>query len=400
MIDINSIFLISSILLTVGLVINFIYLVVKYQKDKMLPIVNISEKELLDKHGAIICSCILQKRNFKPRDIIAVLVSLIQKDEISIELKRTSIDGEITNEYCLKRTSKNTELSEMEQGVIDIFFSNTDRCVLNYDIKKISRKLDTASLIRKSNKALENLGVNAVKLPSKVKFRNNLFFILVCIFFILHIVYNFDKATFFEDIKINFKYWVIIVIKIDAIVILGAILTKLLTLVVERFINKKFQRKIELNDEVILEIFAKFLLTNCIILIFLMFAGNNSFFIADILLMDVAMVLMVCDEMFTGHSIRLRKEYISLKNFEERLETKEIIEYFHIDKLELLKQYIPFLVACNFKKVNMLEYVEKIISVSLDENEKEKYKSIFQLISFEDNSLNDFYFSKSFDGKK
>lgn len=396
MVDINIVFLVSAILLSVALVINLIYLVIKYQKDKMLPIVGISEKELLDKHGAIICSCILQKREFMPRDIIATLVELVQKDEISIEIKKNSENGKIINEYTLRKTGNSELLSDLEQSVIKILFNDSNECILNYEVKKIKRKLETSNLVKRVNKKLEDLGVNAVKVPKKERLRNNVFFVLVCVFFIIHLIATFNGETFFQDFKQNFVRWIIILIKIDALVIFGSMLIKMFTLVVERLSNKEFKRKITLTDDILLNVFAKFVISNFIILILLIFAGDNTAFIADIFLIDIAMVIMVSDEMFISHSSKLVKDYISLKNFEQKLETNEIIEYFHVDKLELLKQYIPFLVASSFKKISMLDYVDKLQKVSMDKNEKEKYLNLEKLLAFEEDSINEYYFSKSF----
>lgn len=396
MIDINNIFLLSSIILSVALVIDYIYMVIKYQRDRRLPIININEKDLLDKHGAIICSCILEKRGLMPRDIIACLVELIQKDEISISVNKTSENGKIMNLYRLKKIGSEKELTDIQKSVINILFNNSNECTLNSEISGVKRKLETKSLIRLVDKKLEDLGANTVKVPAKVKNINNVFFVCVCIFFIIHLIVAFKGDTFFSDFKLNFINWVIIVIKIDALVILGTMLIKMCTLLFERITNKEFKHKIEVTDAMLINIFTKFLIANIIVLVLLMFAGSNLTFIADILLMDISMVIMVSDEMFSSHGIKILKDYMSLKNFEEKLETKDIIYYYHEDKLEVLKSYIPFLIACNLKKANAVEFVEKIAGVSKDNTEKEKYNNIYNLILFEEDSLNNFYFSKDF----
>ena len=392
-------FLISSIALSIILVINLIYLVVKYQKEKMLPICIINEKELLDKHGPIICSCILQKREMLPRDIIAVLIGLVQKDLISIEIKKNSIGGKIINEYKLRKVGDFSNISDVEQSVVNIIFKESNECILNTEVTKIKRRIETVNLVKKVNSELEQKGVNAVKVPKKVKIVNNLFFVFVCIFFIIHLIYNFKAEGFFTNLKINLINWIIVVIKIDALVILGTVLIKILTLVFERISNKNIKHKIEITDAILINIFVKFLILNCIILVFLLFAGNNMNFIADILLMDIAMVILVADELFSTHSIKLKKEYISLKNFEERLQTNEMIEYFNLEKMEIIKESIPFLVASNIKNVSVIEYLEKLVTASLDNNEKEKYNNIIKLVKFEEDTINQYYFSKKFKEK-
>ncbi len=394
--NINNLFLVSSIILSVALVINFIYMIVKYQKDRMLPIINIGEKELLDKHGSIICSCILQKRGLMPRDIIATLVELIEKDEISISLNKTSENGKIINVYRLNKIGNGKELSDIESSVIKILFNDSNECTLNSEISMIKRRLETKSLIKMIDKKLEDIGANSVKVPSNIKVMNNIYFIFVCIFFIIHLIATFNSVTFFRDFKQNIMNWIIIVIKIDALVILGTMLIRMLFLVVERIKNNKFKHKIDITDKILLNIFSKFLIANCIVLILLMFAGNNMVFVFDILLMDIAMVIMVSDETFSSHSTKIIKDYISLKNFEEKLETKEILEHFHIDKIDTLKSYISFLIACNLKEANMVEFVQKVVEVSSDKAEKEKYNNILHLISFNEDNINNYFFSKDF----
>ena len=390
---IENIFLYSSIFLSTILLINFLFMIIKYHKEKMLPICLIDEQQLLKKHGPIICSCILQKRNFKPRDIIATLVGLIQKDVISIELRRTSEEGSIINEYHLKMLENDVELDEIEQQVLSIFFKGEPDCVINAVVRKAKRQIETVRLEKFVNNKLEEIGANVVKVPKKVQIVNNLFFILVCIFFVIHVINSFESVNFFENLKINLKNWFVIVIKLDALVILGTILIKLLVLLADRIKDRAVPTEIELSDGIILKIFIKFVIANFIILILLMFAGTDLRFIADIILFDLAMVVMVTDEMFSLHSSKIKKEYMSLMKFKEKLETNEIIEYFNIDKVEILKSYIPFLLACNLKKANAIEYTEKFVNTCMDEKEKKKYEDILELIQFDESIINQFYFS-------
>ncbi|MBR1884339.1 MAG: DUF2207 domain-containing protein [Clostridia bacterium] len=391
--ELNIFFILSAVVLSVILLVNFLILLFKYNKEKYVPIITVPGEELLKKHGPIICSCILQKRGLMPRDIIGTLVGLVQKDIVDINIKRTSEDGEIINIYTLNILNPDfSSLSEEEENVLSIVFNGKNQVVLNDEVSKIDGRC--AILKRRIKGRLEMLGANTVKVPKKNKIIDNFFFILVCIFFVLHLFSEFDAESFFKDFGVNIANWCVWVIKIDALLILFTMLVRMIILVFERIKCKVNKTKIEMTDSITVNVFAKFIFSNAIVLLLLIFAGSNLGFIADIVLFDIAMLVMITDDLFVAHSPRLNKDYLSLKEFEVNLSSKAIIDFFTPEKEELLKYYIPFIVCSNIKGAEPYDYVKKLADITvLDKKENDKYNKILKLVSFNEQKIAKFYFS-------
>ena len=388
--DINFIFTCSAAFLSALLVINYIVLVKKYNKDKMLPIKTTSEEELLKKYGAVISACIIQKRGASSKDIIAIIVSLIQRNIISISSKRITKNGTIINSYTLKYVKKDEALDDFEKEVVDILFREDDVCNLNIALEKHEK----FNIIKESiNKKLKLLGVNGLKVPKKNQIINTVFFVFVCIFFILHIVYNFDKSISFSDIFSNFNYWAIMIIKIDSLLILLVTFIKIFSMIMERLKTKNNFYKIVFTDKLIINIFLNFILSNVIVLLFLVFIPSNIYFVFDIFLFDISMVVMVTDELLVSHSPRMNKDYISLKKFESTLKEGGIFEFFTPDSAVKLEKCIPLVIALDEKDINIVEYMKKMVEISLDENEIKKYKILRDLVKFKEPEIRKFYYN-------
>lgn len=389
MIDINLIFTGSAVIISALLVINYVFLIKKYNKNKILPIKTTSEKELMEKYGGVLSACIIEKRGYLPRDIIAIIIKLIQNDIIDIKSKRVTQNGKIVNCYTLTYINKDEKLNEIDKKVIDILFKDDDKCILN---TTLNNKNKFEEVKKKINENLKSIGANGIKVPKKTQIMNTVFFALVCIFVILHLIYNFDSKISFTSIINNLKYWFVMLIKIDALFILSISLIKILSMLNERLKSKNNFYKIEFSDKLLINIFFNFFISNMIMLVFLSFVGSNLYFIPDIILFDFAMILMVTDELLVSHSPRMNKDYISLKKFESTLKSNGIFDNFTPDNALMLKSYIPLVISLNNKDISAIEYIQKMIDISLDEDEIKKYKIIKDIFKLREPEIRKIYY--------
>ena len=90
----------------IALSIYWIVLLVLFEKEDTIDYTyeNIDDTETLKKYNPLIAGCIVDNRQVLPRDIMAVVLNLIQKDYIKMEMvPNKDTDGE---NYIYKKTKR------------------------------------------------------------------------------------------------------------------------------------------------------------------------------------------------------------------------------------------------------------------------------------------------------
>lgn len=96
----------------------FIYwmiLILIFEKERKSIIFHINENELFEKYNPMVAGCIEGSRGILARDIIAVILNLINKKNINLEFQYRSYGKEIYTYYIKKNPEKENEMDDIER---------------------------------------------------------------------------------------------------------------------------------------------------------------------------------------------------------------------------------------------------------------------------------------------
>lgn len=115
----------NVVIMGICLLIYWIILLLIYEKDKKFILDEIDEDYLFKKYNPIIAGCIQGSRNILARDIIAQILSLIDKGNIKLEIYDKLSDGRYSYSIS-KKAEKEQEMDKIEKYVYDWVFDGKD----------------------------------------------------------------------------------------------------------------------------------------------------------------------------------------------------------------------------------------------------------------------------------
>ena len=198
----NNLTLIAGIL-SIILVIYWIVLLIVYEKDKRYVISNINEEELFKKYNPLLAGCIEETRDILSRDIIAVILNLINKGNIKLEI-RSKVEKLGFYRYIIKRVpEKENEMDKIEKFIYN-WVLNREEVVLENRLKQIPKEKNANHMFKMLNnlakKELKKKGANSITVPTIIRALNVIILIGIIIFVIYHIaliresLFDFDET--------------------------------------------------------------------------------------------------------------------------------------------------------------------------------------------------------------
>lgn len=355
---------IVTILITAGLLFYWLYLIIRYEKEFVFTPENIDDIAILEKYNPMIAACIAQNRDMHPRDILAVLIDLVNRKILDMEAIK-SIDSKKGKEYITYRLTKNDEFFKMmgnyadldpiERNVLDIFFEgrksiNLERKLLDIKTnKKIAKKIKLLDEMV-SNK-LEEIGANFVRVPQRLLILNN-FIAILCIIYILFVI-GFNVTLGLSTLSTSAQH-----IKETAItiaMIFGGIALSalpivlygiLLILKIANGIKKAFSK---LSFKLTSKKFTQSIIQNIMIfaLIFVLefIFFRHSYIIICTMLFMMSMLIIFTDNLMSSHSMKIRNDYFTLKMLEDKILNGSMLEEKQIKDQVLWEKYLAFAIA-------------------------------------------------------
>ena len=202
----------TIIVLLIALFIYWIVLIFVYEIDRKIPVSNIDEKDLVEKYNPILAGCFEGGRDVLPRDIIAIILNLINKKFVKLEI-RGNLRGKDNYKYFIRKNPKaKNKMDKIEKYVCDwIFESKTNIGWMEEEIdlierlKLLPRQEKTAEKFKLLNiivkKELNKKGINKNKVPDILKTVNTMILILS----IMTVIIHFNMMGFFPDLQANKK---------------------------------------------------------------------------------------------------------------------------------------------------------------------------------------------------
>ena len=336
----NKILIIAIILFVYWIILIFIY-----ERDKKYITVYTGESELFEKYNPLIAACIQGSREILARDIIAVILNLIDKKKIEMEIIPNSSSKE-PYIYILKKTNEEN-MDEIELFIYRWLFKGHITVDLNDRLEEMAKEKDANKKFKELNniakKELNSIGANISKVPMTLRIFNVLLFIISLILVFIHIQYNKLEIYDFNSIILNLVYVLEILIILIPIFI-GVLAIPINLLVSTRHRVNKLVRKFT-GQKIATTSVTMILLFFIIMLITSMFGEKSTFLIVDELLIGISLMIMLTDNlMLKNEAVRI-EDFSRLNMLKDKLEDDQLFEERDIEQIVLWEKYLAYGVA-------------------------------------------------------
>lgn len=343
----------TIILFTVALIIYWIFLLYKFEIDSKYEVSNINAEELFQKYNPMVAGCFQGGRDILPRDILAVILNLIEKRNIGLEIKSTNDEKKKYNYYISRVPEKENEMDKIEKKIYYWLFSdyNKESIELSSAISKmplnIMAKPNMEELSQEVKQMLNKIGVNQHKVPKIVKTIDVIILFLVWISIMLHLLnkgYSMD-----ENIR---TILVAICMIIFCFPIFYIIMIKVWNLIFKKCIN--FIDKINIADSKVFKmaivLFAIFLAIA--ITSFIQESPDNRYIIVDEALYCIAIIIVATDKKMLNNSPLAIEDYSKLNSLKNNIEEYSLMEEKDLEYIVLWGKYLAYAVSFgNAKKI-------------------------------------------------
>lgn len=334
------------IIFAICLFIYWVILMLIFEKDKKYTVANIEEDELFKKYNPMLAGCIQGSRTILARDIIAVILGLINKKIIKLEIQNTMKNKENYLYIISKNPELESQMDEIEKYIYNWVFSQKDFTILNDRLKEMPKEKDANQKFKQLNKMVEeNLaskGANQAKVPLILRGFNIFLFILSLILIAKHVMFNgfnvYDSKT---------SSAIISIIMMRALMFIPVLMGLLylpinLIIIIRHKINKTVQRvsgqKIVTTTISLLVLFGVIIaLTACF--------SPVKYIVADEVLICIATILVLTDNLMLKNNAIMIEDFSKLNTLKDKIENYSMMEDRDIEQVMLWEQYLSYAVS-------------------------------------------------------
>lgn len=355
----------------------WIFLLFKYEKDKVLYIEPDDELKVLDKYNPMIAACIAQNRDMHPRDIIAILINLVNKSVLKMDVKKASVDSDKKLYYLerdnsfFKYEQNIHKLDQLEKFVINIFFKDSNKIELASYINSLSEDPNSINKIKSLDKYvsrfLEEIGANKEKAPKLLLLFNNFIFGIICLFILFIVVFN--SILRFSSINIStmlnnsnivmflvlFVLFLFLALPVFLYLLYFLLLlsSKLITLIRKNI--RKLVFKISAKE--LINVSMEVIIISLLVSIILALTSDSAYILPVTSLFSIGLLIIKTDNLMTKHSKEILKDYFILKALEDKLYNGTFKEK-NIESQIIWNKYLTYAIALGETNVN--EYIKHL----------------------------------------
>lgn len=328
------------------LMVYWIILLVIYEKDKKLKVTEINEEELFQKYNPMLAGCLQGNRDILARDIIAVILNLIEKKNIHLEIKSLYEKEErVYGYYLSKNPEKEQEMDEIEKNVYNWVFEQGIRVELSEALQEMPKDKNANEKFKHLNKltqeTLNKTGANKKAVPITIRIFNTFLFFITVYVAIKHILYEGFEIYQATDLFFTILPILLYILPVTMILIyIPMFLLIQLRHQMTKWIHKITGQKIVTTAVTIIAIFL-------IIIIFTVFFGNqgNRYIIADEVLLCISLIIMLTDNLMLKNSIKTMEDYSKMNSLKEKIENCTLMDDRDIEQITLWGTYLAYAVS-------------------------------------------------------
>lgn len=337
-------------IVAICLFIYWIILIGIYEKDKKYKVVNIDEDELFKKYNPMVAGCIQGSRNILARDIIAIILGLINKKIIKLDIE-SKLEGKDDYSYFIaKNIELENEMDDIEKYVYDWVFRGNEIVDLTKRLQEMPKETYANQSFRKLSELVESelaqKGANQSKVPLLIRGFNIFLLALSIVLVIKHIMFNgfnmygqpihsLGSAIFIGALS----QFSIILIMLFMIILNWAIN---LIVIIRHKINKTVQRitgqKIATTTISLLVLFGSMIILTAIF-------SPVKYIVVDEILICIATILVLTDNLMLKNSVIMIEDFSKLNALKDKIEDYSIMKDRDVEQVILWEQYLSYAVS-------------------------------------------------------
>lgn len=332
------------------LVIYWIALLIIFEKEENYDYTYQSDGDIetLKKYNPLIAGCLVDNREVLARDVIAVILNLVQKQVINMKVV-PKVEGKDEYLYIISENRKfEGQLDETEKYVLNWVFGfyEQDEVDLVEKLKEISKRKDFLKNLKELNKIaqlkLNKMGANINKVPKFLKIANIFLIVISVIISVIHIANNGLNIHIYETtIFIVAAIFVAVIVILPIVAFIIHVLL-LLTVFIKRTIKLQTKRH---SGKQIVTTSLLILVDICILIGIIYGIVPNKYICLDIFIIGMSILIVKTDNLMTKHNNEIMKDYCALKDIKNRIEEYTLIEEKEINYIKLWEEYLVYAIS-------------------------------------------------------
>ena len=346
----------TVLVFAICLAIYWIILLFVYEKDKKYIVSDVNAKELFKKYNPLIAGCIEGNREILSRDIIAVILNLINKGNIKLTLKG-SIEEKSFYKYIIEKVpEKEKDMDRIEAYIYNWVFKH-DVESLDSRLKAMPKEKNANNMFKTLNdmakRELNHIGANNASVPKRIR-------ILDVFLLIISIVLVFNHLPSYMDVSTYLTMDSIIIFFV--ILFLPLIFTLIINIIIRfrHFITNRAQK---ISSQKVVTTSITVIVFTLIIMAITYFIFHSFDLLLDELLIGVATLIVLTDNLMLKNSIKMIEDYSKLTTLKNNLEYTLLSEK-DIEQVVLWNQYLAYAVSFGIGK----KIIDKMKDIYVDDD--------------------------------
>ena len=325
--------------LSIALIIYWIIILLIFERDKKYKVSNINEEELFKKYNPLIAGCIQGNRDILSRDIIAVILNLINKGNIKLTIKGDIKEKSLYNYIVEKVPEKENEMDKIELFIYNWLFTGEKETLVErlQEMPKVQNaNFKFKELDRLSKKELKDLGANKASVPNIIKAINVM---LLCGAIFL-VVYHIKSIEFNENI-------LPLMILAPIIVVLIPLIPKLvmyMAVKIRHLVTNNIQ-----NAQKITTTSISIIIISLLIMAITYWILKTPELLVDELLLSITILIVITDDLMLKNNVNMIEDYSRLNCLKEKLENT-LLDEKGIEQIYLWNEYLAYTVSFGIGK--------------------------------------------------
>ena len=358
--DIRDKFTTGVIIISIILIIYWIILLMVFEREKKYHIGDFDENELFDKYNPMVAGCIAGSRDILSRDIIAVILNLIEKKNIKLKIKSNPDNGEYVY-YISEVPEKEKEMDEVESYVYDwIFTFSRGEVNLQECLEGLGQDEDASIKFKELNnivkKKINKLGANKSKVPLFIRMINIGILIASILVIIAHIATN-KFEVYINNISI--LHVIILILCLPVIIFVIYLVISIIAKIkhkVNRLVQKITGQKVVIKTLTVLSIFLLIIILTAIF-------SPVKYIITDEILLCISVIIVVTDNLMLKNNEEIEADYNRLNEIKDKIEYYSLLNEKDIEHIKLWNKYLCYAVSFGISK----KIIERISGLYLDD---------------------------------
>ena len=312
----------------------------------------LNDIDLLKKYNPMIAGCLTDNRQALPRDVIAIILNLIQKEYINMEMFPTKVEGKEDYIYMISlNKDKNKELDKLDKLEIYVLnwifgFYEQERVDFVKKLKEISKRKEFLKNINKLNnlaeKELHKIGANIYSVPKELRILNVLIMLFTFVFTFVHIINNGVNVHIYQTTIFLFLFIVACMIIVIPIVALTIHLILFLIVILKRTIKSTTERY---SGKHIVQMSFLVLIFMSIMLLVIYMIVPDKYICLDIFMIGMSILIVKTDNLMTKHNKKVLNDYYALRDAKKRIAEYTLIKDEQINYIKIWDEYLIYAVA-------------------------------------------------------